>query len=369
MNLKENIRKVLREEVELNPTKRVYDYDKERDTVPERLPFDIDKLVDSGVVFVTPAIDGDPNSKTYKKWLEEPYVHLLTLYNVDHSSEDGWIKKAITKVAPTEQYKNFVDKIYDGKYNQILWGLEKLGINPMDMLIDTNIQENIRRVVREEKTNPKENPVKYYYYNYLNENPIEFEGLFLVPKWTGLQIKWKVKNPNDYSYSKTILTQVLHDEFKSFCDMTNTDFNKYKHFASWMKNIRNNCYVSVKDRERLNDNGKQIKHIDFSGVDYRYEFDFDYETTHVTTNDPEVEVYVYGNITNLIKTNLEDNLERTLEKVKPSYFISDMTETDYDEWKEELHNILHPMYNIFVNNPRFYHDEYDYFELGLQQVP
>jgi hypothetical protein len=369
MNLKENIRKVLREEVELNPTKRVYDYDKERDTVPERLPFDIDKLVDSGVVFVTPAIDGDPNSKTYKKWLEEPYVHLLTLYNVDHSSEDGWIKKAITKVAPTEQYKNFVDKIYDGKYNQILWGLEKLGINPMDMLIDTNIQENIRRVVREEKTNPKENPVKYYYYNYLNENPIEFEGLFLVPKWTGLQIKWKVKNPNDYSYSKTILTQVLHDEFKSFCDMTNTDFNKYKHFASWMKNIRNNCYVSVKDRERLNDNGKQIKHIDFSGVFYRYEFDFDYETTHVTTNDPEVEVYVYGNITNLRKTNLKDNLERTLEKVKPKHFIGDMTDTDYDEWKEELHNILHPMYNIFVNNPRFYNNEYDYFELGLQQVP
>ena len=232
-----------------------------------------------------------------------------------------------------------------------------------------NLQENIRKVLREERTDPKENPVKYYYYNYLNENPIEFKGLFLVPKWTGLQIKWKVKNPNDYSYSKTILTQVLHDEFKSFCDMTNTDFNKYKHFASWMKNIRNNCYVSEEDRERLNVSGKQIKHIDFSGVFYRYEFDFDYETTHVTTHDPEVEVYVYGNITNLIKTDIEDNLERTLKKVKPSYFISDMTETDYDEWKEELHNILHPMYNIFVNNPRVYNNEYDYFELGLQQVP
>jgi hypothetical protein len=150
MNLQEHIRRILREDKELNPNKRVYDYDKERDTVPERLPFDIDKLVNSGVVFVTPAIDGDPDSKTYKEWLEEPYTHLISLYNVEHSSEDGWIKKAITKVAPTEQYKNFVNKIYDGKYNQILWGLEKLGINPMDMLIDTNIQENIRRVLRED---------------------------------------------------------------------------------------------------------------------------------------------------------------------------------------------------------------------------
>ena len=366
--IQENIRRILREEMELNPTERVYDYDPGRDTVPERLPFDIDKLVNSGVVFVTPAINGNPKSKNYKKWMKTPHTHLISLYNVENSSEDGWILKAITKRAPTGQFKgNFVDKIYDGKYNQILWGLEKLGINPMDMLIDTNIQEHIRRVVREERTDPKENPVKYYYYNYLNENPIEFKGLFLVPKWTGLHIKWKVKNPNDYSYSKTILTQVLDEEFKSFCDMTNTNFNKYKHFASWMKNIKNNCYVSEEDRKRLNDNGKQIKHIDFLGIRHRYEFDFNYETTHVTTSDPEVEVYVYGNITNLIKTDLQNNLERTLERKES--FISDMTESDYDEWKEELHTILLPMYNIFVNNPRFYNNEYDYFELGLQQTP
>ena len=230
-----------------------------------------------------------------------------------------------------------------------------------------NLQENIRRILREEIISLKENPVKYYYYNFLNEEPIEFKGLYLVPKWTGLHIKWKVKNPNDYSYSKTILTQVLDDEFKSFCDMTNTDFNKYKHFASWIINIKNNCYVSEEDRKRLNDNGKQIKHIDFLGIRHRYEFDFDYKTTHVTTNDPEVEVYVYGNITNLIKTDLQNNLERTLERKES--FISDMTESDYDEWKEELHTILLPMYNIFVNNPRFYNNEYDYFELVLQQTP
>ena len=151
MNLQENIRRILREEMELNPTKRVYDYDPVRDTVPERLPFDIDKLVDSGVVFVTPAIDGNPKSETYKEWTEEPHTHLISLYNVENSSEDGWILKAITKRASTGQLKgNFVDKIYDGKYNQILWSLEKLGINPMDMLIDMNLQESIRKVLREE---------------------------------------------------------------------------------------------------------------------------------------------------------------------------------------------------------------------------
>ena len=137
MNLQENISRI-REMMELKPNERVYDYQEGRNTVSEKLPFDIDKLVDSGVVFVTPAIDGDPNSETYKEWLEEPYTHLISLHNVEHSSEDGWIQKAITKRASTEGWKdNFVDKLYDGKYNQILWSLEKLGINPMDMLIDT----------------------------------------------------------------------------------------------------------------------------------------------------------------------------------------------------------------------------------------
>ena len=78
-----------------------YDYEEGRNTVPDRLPFDVNKLVNAGVVFVTPAIDGDRESKTYKKWLDEPYSHLITLRNIDHSNKDSWIHKAITKKAPT----------------------------------------------------------------------------------------------------------------------------------------------------------------------------------------------------------------------------------------------------------------------------
>ena len=56
-----------------------------------------------------------------------------------------------------------------------------------------NLQEHIRIVLKEEIISLKDNPVKYYYYNYLNEEPIEFKGLYLVPKWTGERIEWKVK--------------------------------------------------------------------------------------------------------------------------------------------------------------------------------
>ena len=135
MNLQEDIDRI--KEV-MGVPKRVYDYEQGRNTVPDRLPFDVLKLINAGVLFITPAMDGDPESPTYKEWLDEPGSHIITLYNVENSSEDSWIKKAITKQDdPTPLHKkDFTQNLYDGKYNQILWGLEKLGIDPNTMLFD-----------------------------------------------------------------------------------------------------------------------------------------------------------------------------------------------------------------------------------------
>ena len=135
MNLQENIHRI--KEV-MGVPKRVYDYEQGRNTVPDRLPLDVLKLIDAGVLFITPAIDGDPKSPTYKEWLDESGSHIITLYNIDHSSADSWINKAVTKQAdPAPLHtKDFTQHLYDGKYNQILWGLEKLGIDPNTMLFD-----------------------------------------------------------------------------------------------------------------------------------------------------------------------------------------------------------------------------------------
>jgi len=152
MNIRHTIRRILKED------DRVYDYDETRNTIPyeDRLPFDVDKLISVGAVFVTPAIDGDPSSKTYKEWLKEPYVHLITLKNILDAKPDSWIYNAITKTANPEPYRNdLVKKIYDGKYNQILWSLEELGVDPNEMLIDkNNLQETIRRILKEETYSP-----------------------------------------------------------------------------------------------------------------------------------------------------------------------------------------------------------------------
>lgn len=180
----------------MNPqkNKRVYDYVEGRNTVPmyDRYNFDVDKLVNVGAVFITPPIDGDSDSPTYKEWLDEGGSHLITLYNVKHSSPNGWIRKAITKKSDTSGFRhNFIGKLYDGKYNQILWSLEKLGIDPNDMVIENNsLQESIKRILREELS------VDIIY--------PDFDGVFnnmevesLTHKDGTLYVRWKDKDGNN----------------------------------------------------------------------------------------------------------------------------------------------------------------------------
>jgi hypothetical protein len=224
----------------------------------------------------------------------------------------------------------------------------------------------IRHILKEEKVSLKNDPLKYYYYNYLNEEPIEYKGIYLVPKWTGERIEWEVENPNDYSYAKELLNDVLLEEFESFCKLSNTDFHKYRHNSSWMENIPNGCYISKKDRKDIDRHGKQIQKIKFTGDDSRYVFNFDYERTSITCFYSEIAIYVYGNIPNLIQTNLNGG---GTYPVNPRHFISDMTDIDYDIWKEELFNILKDIYVVLTQNPRIYDDRMDYLDLGLQQTP
>ena len=214
-----------------------------------------------------------------------------------------------------------------------------------------SLRQHIRRVLNEEKISLKNDPVKYFYFNFLNEEPIEFEGLFLVPKWDEEMIKWEVENPNDYSYSKVILKEVIRDEFRFFCSMTKTDYAKFNHYACWMENIPNGCYISKQDRKDIDKHGEEIKQVKFIGKDSRYMFNFDYEKTIIEAHGTEINILVLGNIRNLIKTKYDET--GGTYPVNPRHFIMDMTDTDYDLWKEELFNILKDIYNIITTMQYF----------------
>jgi hypothetical protein len=91
-------------------------------------PFNIQKLVDKGIIFVTKPGDG-------KGGVEEPNwdggASIITLKNL--SNPDPWMKIAIKSpmlesipYIQKDQYELF----YNGKYNQILWGIKKKGFKP-----------------------------------------------------------------------------------------------------------------------------------------------------------------------------------------------------------------------------------------------
>jgi len=126
----------------------VYDYKEGRNESPKRLPFDVNKLINAGAVFITPAIEGDSSSKNYKKFLKKPYTHLITFHNLRHSSPDSWIHTAVTRSASPKHWegKEFTNNLYDGKYNQILWSLDELGIPYESMLID-DIKESQKKYI------------------------------------------------------------------------------------------------------------------------------------------------------------------------------------------------------------------------------
>ena len=228
-----------------------------------------------------------------------------------------------------------------------------------------SLRQHIKRVLNEEKISLKNDPVKYFYFNFLNKEPIEFKGLILVPNWDEEMIKWEVENPNDYSYSKVILKEVIREEFESFCSMTKTDYAKFNHYACWMENIPNGCYISKQDRKDIDKHGEEIKQVKFIGKDSRYMFNFDYEKTIIEAHGTEINILVLGNIRNLIKTNYNET--GGTYPVNPRHFITDMTDTDYDLWKEELFNILKDIYNIITTNSRMYDNEYDWLDLSMQQ--
>jgi hypothetical protein len=106
-------------------------------TLVKNSPFDIKKLVDKKIIFVTKPGDG-------KGGVEEPNregdASILTLWNM--SKAEPWMKVAIQSPMPEAipHIQKRQDKlIYNGKYNQILWGIEKKGLNPEDFY--TNIKE------------------------------------------------------------------------------------------------------------------------------------------------------------------------------------------------------------------------------------
>ena len=99
-------------------------------------PFNIQKLVDKGIIFVSKPGDGKGGIEE-NPW--EGGASIITLKNLE--KPDPWMKISITD--PMPQSIPYIQKdqdklVYDGKYNQILWGIEQKGLKPEDFYLNVN---------------------------------------------------------------------------------------------------------------------------------------------------------------------------------------------------------------------------------------
>jgi hypothetical protein len=103
-------------------------------------PFNIQKLVDKGIIFVSKPGDGkggvgEPN------W--EGDASIITLKNLDNA--EPWMKISVKFPMPQAipyTQKNQDKLFYNGKYNQILWSIEKKGLKPEDFYLSLKETDN-----------------------------------------------------------------------------------------------------------------------------------------------------------------------------------------------------------------------------------
>jgi len=102
-------------------------------TLVRNNPFNIKKLVDKKIIFVTKPGDGK-GGVGKPNW--EGDASTLTLWNM--SKAEPWMKVAIQ--SPMPEAIPYIQKkqdklIYNGKYNQILWSIEKKELKPEDFYL------------------------------------------------------------------------------------------------------------------------------------------------------------------------------------------------------------------------------------------
>jgi hypothetical protein len=102
-------------------------------------PFNIKKLVDKKIIFVSKPGDGK-GGVSEPNW--EGDASIITLYNLSHA--EPWMKESIKNPMPQAipHVQKLQDKLlYNGKYNQILWSINKIGLKPEDFYL--NVEESL----------------------------------------------------------------------------------------------------------------------------------------------------------------------------------------------------------------------------------
>ena len=159
----------------------------------------------------------------------------MFLYNAiaDLNIGDVDIKPIVRKMFKDKEYYVAADFV-NGKYWVDLDHEIEYDDNDIKNLYFKYKQNNKLNESRRLTENKKlENSIEFFYTNFLNKEPIEYKGIILQPTYNEEYdvLTWEIENPEDYSYNGELLKELIIDEFRVFCSMTNLNYYElYKRY-------------------------------------------------------------------------------------------------------------------------------------------
>ncbi len=208
-------------------------------------------------------------------------------------------------------------------------------------------------------------PIKFFYKNFLNEEPIEYKGIILQPTYNEEYdvITWEIENPEDYSFNGELLKELATNEFRDFCSLTGLDFYKLIKKINVFTNMPNDrCYLNKKDTDFIENNLKNKKSIEFSVQDYEFYLNFNYRRNEIEIHSDTITFYTYGDVDGF-KVDV-----KTKEKTKIGrYFIQELNERQYEDFRDwQYDDFYFEIMEYLRQNPRFYESRVDMFDLQLE---
>ena len=294
---------------------------------------------------------------------ERPLLKIYFNSEDDASNIESWFDNIISK----EIREMTNDNIIVLPYWKPDWNWEK---KEADIFIDSKKlkYDNLGNVINESNKNKKlENPIRYFYLNFINEEPIEYKGITLRPTYHQSEdiITWKIKNPEDHSFNGELIKELIVNEFREFCSLVGLDFYNLYRQTNIIKNMPNGrFYLNKRDKNFIETTLKNKNYLEFEINGSEYMLNFEYKNFGIHINHDIIEFgtsgYFHG-----VKIESDTGEEKELDYK----FIEEMSDRDYDEFREWLfNNFYYEIMTRLRQNPRFYDDRVDMWDFSLQPL-
>ena len=292
---------------------------------------------------------------------ERPLLKIYFNSEDDASNIESWFDNKIS-----EEIREMTnDNIIVLPYWKPDWNWDK---KEADIFIDSKKlkYDNFGNVINESNENKKlENPIEYFYTNFLNREPIEYKGIILQPTYHRFEdvITWSIENPDDYSYNGELIKELAIDEFRDFCSLVNLNFGSIYNQVNIISNMpEGRYYLNKKDRNYIETILKNKKILEFSIHEYDFYLNFEYIKNTINIYQDTIEIITYGKVSGFrtdVKTKEKTKIEQT--------FLDDLSDVQYDDYREwQYEDFYSEVISYLKQNPRFYDNRIDMFDLHLE---